>query len=417
MIASLVKKQLLLLLRNRQELLVLLGMPFLLITILGVALGSVMDGGDEPIKGKVAIIIQGNEQKDKEKLIQEIKQSSIPQQQKQNLIEGTQSFSPIEQLKGIFNSPNVKKYMEVSIKGRTDLDDIRKKRDVSAVIVVPKHFSYNVYRHVFLGEKRVPQLTFYQNDGKMAALAALDIVRSYRDQLTTNTAMTKNGIRFNGNHHPAEISMESVTKRKPLKAITYYTVGMSVMFVLYIVSQVSTYAFQEKESHAFDRMVLANIPIFKYVFGTFLSAFVLALLQILILYGAVEIVYGVKWPNWFSFLAISISLSASVGGLAVLMMAINFRSQSESASTFFSSAIVSVFAFVGGSFFPVGQISNVFRWLGNATPNGAGMNAYLKLLQGYGFTEVVGSFGYLLALSICLFMIGWMIFPRKEMSA
>ncbi|MBE3569392.1 MAG: ABC transporter permease [Bacillales bacterium] len=417
MIASLVKKQLLLLLRNRQELLVLLGMPFLLITILGVALGSIMDGGSEPIKGKVAILVQGNEKKDKEKWIQEIRQSPIPQQQKQTLIKGAQSFSPIQHFKDIFNNPNVKNYMKVSITGKTDLDEIKKRHDLSAVIVVPEHFSYQMYRHVFLGEKRVPQLAFYQNDGKLAALAALDIVRSYRDQLTTNTALAKNGIRFDSNHHPADISMESVTKRKPLKAITYYAVGMSVMFVLYIVSQVSTYAFQEKESHAFDRMILANIPIWKYVLGVFLSAFVLALLQILILYGAVEIVYGVKWPNWLSFLAISISLSAAVGGLTVLMMAINFRSQSEWASTFFSSAIVSIFAFVGGSFFPVGQISNVFRWLGNITPNGAGMNAYLKLLQGYGFSEVVGSFGYLLALSVCLFIVGWMIFPRKEMSA
>src|SRR5699024_10561703 len=44
--------------------------------------------------------------------------------------------------------------------------------------------------------------------------------------------------------------------------------------------------------------------------------------------------------------------------------------------------IVSVLAFIGGSFFPIGNLSNFFRILGNYTPNGAAMTAFLELLKG-----------------------------------
>src|SRR5699024_12330162 len=44
--------------------------------------------------------------------------------------------------------------------------------------------------------------------------------------------------------------------------------------------------------------------------------------------------------------------------------------------------IVSVLAFIGGSFFPIGNLSNFFRILGNYTPNGAAKTAFLELLKG-----------------------------------
>ena len=60
MMIPFIKKQLLLMIRNPQILLILLGMPLLLITILGFALGDLMNGEEEPIEAKVGFVVEGD---------------------------------------------------------------------------------------------------------------------------------------------------------------------------------------------------------------------------------------------------------------------------------------------------------------------------------------------------------------------
>src|SRR5699024_3908631 len=72
----------------------------------------------------------------------------------------------------------------------------------------------------------------------------------------------------------------------------------------------------------------------------------------------------------------------AVGGLAVLLSIIAYRIKAETIINIFGSAIVSVLAFIGGSFFPIGNFFNFFRIIGNMTPNGAAMTAFLVLLKG-----------------------------------
>lgn len=73
MIGQFIKKQFLIMIRNKQELLLLLVMPFTLISILGFALTSVMDSKKMDIQAKVAIVEHGNEQKDFEKFANDVK--------------------------------------------------------------------------------------------------------------------------------------------------------------------------------------------------------------------------------------------------------------------------------------------------------------------------------------------------------
>src|SRR5699024_12372730 len=61
---------------------------------------------------------------------------------------------------------------------------------------------------------------------------------------------------------------------------------------------------------------------------------------------------------------------------------ISLRAKSLMIISMFGSLVVSVLAFIGGSFFPIGNLSDFFRILGNYRPNGAAMTAFLELLKG-----------------------------------
>src|SRR5690625_6218935 len=62
------------------------------------------------------------------------------------------------------------------------------------------------------------------------------------------------------------IEVEAIAKdfgwvKEPVDAKEYYTIGMAVMNVLFIASTIGSYAYREKRTHVFNRIIVADIPI------------------------------------------------------------------------------------------------------------------------------------------------------------
>lgn len=417
MIGAFVKKQLLLLVRNRHVVLILLGMPLVLITILGFALGNIMDGDHAAVHAKVAFVNEGNEQQERQTFIHEIDTMNISQEKKQLLIEAARSIAPITVLKqDVLGAKSLKKYIHLVNVPPSQLEKVRQKDSYAVIIHVPDGFTHQMLEHLLLQKEAPPRIIFYTNEEKAwTAEMVRQIVDDFQRQYSIATALHKAGITHASANIAAHVNgkMETMTKKEPIRAVTYYTVGMSVMFALYIASNIGSYAFEEKRSHVFDRMLLANVSRWAYMAGIFLSATLLACLQLFILYGLTSVIYDITWTDIPAFFVVTLSLSLAVGGLAVLLTALNFRTNSEQASRFFQTVLVTIFSLVGGSYFPAGQLSDFISTIGTLTPNGASMNAYLKLLQGYHFSDVAHSVIYLCLFSIATLLLSIWAFPKR----
>jgi ABC-2 type transport system permease protein len=94
-----------------------------------------------------------------------------------------------------------------------------------------------------------------------------------------------------------------------------------------------------------------------------------------------------------------------VGGLSVLLAALNLRLKNSRATIVFQAVVIQVFALLGGSFFPVSGIP-VMRKLGSLTINGAAMSGFLKLMMGYGPAEVAGTLAVLSGITLVLLAAG-----------
>lgn len=418
MIGQFIKKQLLLFIRNRHELLVLLGMPFLLITILGLALGNIMKNDSPTIRAKVALIERGNEQADLQKFVHDLENLGIPPEQKQMMTNAAKQMLPVTALKNdVLGSKELKPYITLVTAKPSELKKIRKDKSYTAIIEIPQQFTYSVLQNVFLGKKQQPTLSFYTNQQKeIASKLVEDIIAAFQERYSTFSALGKSGL-LNGSFGIPAVhvqgKVETVTKREPINAITYYMVGMSVMFVLYIASNIGSYAFCEKQLHVFNRILLANVSKWSYMIGIFISSVLLAFFQLVFLYGITSLIYHIRWPHVTAFFAVTLALCFAVGGLSVLLTSLNYRLNSEHMSNFFASIVVTVFSLLGGSFFPSNQLSGWIHTLGNLTPNGSSMTAYLKILQGYDLAEVTHSILYLCLFSMVMVIAAVFIFPKK----
>lgn len=419
MVWTIVKKQLLLLWRNPLHLLLLLGLPIVLIFILGTGLSGLMNQETPDVDIRVAILNHGDEKQEIARFLEEMEETVREQVSITEIEESMDNVAPMKMLENeVLGNDALKEMIEVGYIKEKDKEAAL--QDYTAVIEIPEDFTYHFLQNMFLENEIDLELVVHGN--KESSLG-FSIVQSLLQRFEENYALGQLSANYDLDEHVLQSDGEevfgeitSVNQEKPVQAKHYYTVAMAVMNVLFIASTISFYTFEEKRLLVFDRILLANVSRWKYFFGIFLSGIILALVQLGIIFGFSRIFFGVSWPNPSDMMIFTFALSIAIGGLTVFLTSINYRLHSEVVTTIFSSIIIYVMALLGGSFFPIGQFSDVISSLGNVTPNGAALSAYLNLLRGNSLASVSNYIYFLIGFGLVFLLLAMMTFPKRRES-
>lgn len=394
--------------RNRQHLILLLAFPLLLISILSTALAGLMGNSEETFDIEITLVEHENEQEQVDHWLNEnsevvLSEAVIP------------SLSVIERLKeDVFGTIDNVMITEVS---PDEKEQVIKNEDYDILIEAPAGFTEQFLDTMLLEEEPGPSLQIVKNtDQMLRANVAEEIITKYQEQLMMHHFAATQTIDASEINEIAESITSIFTTIDQLKEVStkeYYTVGMAVMNVLFIASTIGLYAFQEKQSNVFNRIILANVSPWTYFTGIFISGFVFSLIQLLFIFGMAWLFFDVVWSNIAGFLLITIALASAVASIAVLLTSISFRVNTAMAMSFFSTVIVTISSFFGGSFSPIGEASETIAWIGNSTPNGASMSAYLAILRGSQISEVSTYIIYLFLFSFALVAIAVWTFPKR----
>ncbi|WP_249870595.1 ABC transporter permease [Oceanobacillus saliphilus] len=418
MIGQIVKKQLLILLRNPVQILLLVGLPIILIAILSMALGGTMSGEAPKINLKIAFLEHGDEEEQIDRFVSDIEQSALPDEATEAIRSNTSQVAPIRILKDhIFGSDDLEAMIEFHVVEPGEREQILNDSSYTAVVEVPENFTYEALGSMVLGGA-APALQISVNDEQqLGSHIVTQILESFQEQLTLGTFLGKKGMDeavLQVEETFGEVSI--IAQKNPITTQGYYTVGMAVMNVLFIASTLGSIAFMEKKTHVFDRMILGNISRWTYFIGVFVSSSLFGFIHLLIVYGFSWIVFGVKWPDLVAFFLVTMAYAIAIGGITVLLTAISYRINSEVITNFFSAIVVTFMAVLGGSFFPIGDSSAVIRMLGNLTPNGAGMSSYLTILRGDGISEISHHLLFMFLFALLSITIAAISFPKRRAS-
>ncbi|GAA0595578.1 hypothetical protein GCM10009001_09610 [Virgibacillus siamensis] len=420
MIWQIIKKTGLTLLRNPFQLLLLIGLPLILILILGVALGGVMNGETTSIEAKVAIVENGNEQKQVEQFMHDVKESNIPEKKVSAIRQAAEQMAPIHEIKSIFKSEGLKDIVTLESVKPVNLEKVLKDDSYAVIIEVPENFTYQTLRKLLLNKNSQSSLNVYENGEKnIGASVVQNVLQRYQENLTLVNFVQDKGISMDAIQVDAEQitgNIKSVDQAEPVSAKDYYAIGMAVMNVLFIASTIGSYAFRERKMHVFNRIILADVSRWIYFTGVLLAGAIFAFIHLCIVFAAAWLFFGVAWPDVTGFLIVTLTMAVAVGGLSVLVVAISYRLNSEMIINFFSNIIISVLAFLGGSFFPIGQSAEILSKLGNLTPNGAGMTSYLNIIRGSGISSSWEHLIFLGIFAVVLICIAALSFPKRGQS-
>lgn len=414
MFFQLIKKELLVMWRRPRELIVLLLMPFILITILGSALGAFNDG-DVKVDAKLAVLLKDDPKLAQEKAMKEIQHAALSNEEKAQKIAIISVFNPVETfLNEMVENKELKKVLKVTVIKKELSQKEQKKYD--GILEIPPSFSEQFYQK-YINEKGAGgkwKLAVADNTSVNATVIQ-DIVTSFQKEIN----LTKTAQQLQVDY--AKIvsdqtkvgTIEKLTKKKEIDAFSYYAVGMCVMFVFYVATTVASFAYQQKEEHMYERILLANVSPFAYFAGIFAATFLLSFIQLNVLFGLAALVYKVTFPNIFYYLAITIALNCMTASFAVFVTAISYVTNSRNIENLFSNLVVPILAFVGGSFFDLSAIGGFMERLGELSPGGAAITAYLKVIQGFSLYDMAEQFQAIFLFTSVLLLVTIMLIRKR----
>lgn len=414
MFFALIKKQLTLMLRNPTEILLLLVLPMGLITILSFALGSIMNGDSDMTEINIGIVQHESEQQQLNLFFEE-EGNTIPmkEQVKKNLEE----MLPISVLmKQLLEDPELQEFIHVTEVEASGLDDARHNEKFDAIIEIPSGFTEDYLTSIiFEGEQ--PSFQVYLNEeAQLASTILQSILNHYQQQYSLFTQLGQNGL-LNEEMDIATTDIQSeiktIASQENITSSTYYTFSMAVMFILYIAGTLASQAFIEKDTHIFDRILLAQVSPLLYLSSIIVSTIILAFIQVTLLFTFSYLLFGRIYEHIPLYFILTLCLALVVGGISAFLSSLNYRYNSADASNIFSNAIVAILAFFGGSYFNVSSLSPVLAKVGQWTPNGAALEGYLLIVQNGTFSELRPLLLNLIILAVIFLSLAIALFPKR----
>lgn len=414
MLFQLIKKQLLLLWRNPVQIFYLFGLPIILIVILSIALAGFMEGGSPKLELKVAWLEHENEAAQVERFINEMEGIGV----------SAEAFGDQGQLQmmtnlreEVFQGEELQEMFELEMIQEDEKAEVLADGANSGLIEVPEDFTYDMLQVISGQSSEVPELLLHvnQEDGIYSSVLT-QIMEQFNDMLATQTFLQQNGlgIEIEAMQSAASVGEQiQIDQVDPVSSREYYTVAMAVFNGLYVASTIGFFAMRERQYQVFDRIIVGDMSKWLYFLSILISGTIIAFLQLLFLFGFSYLVFQVTFPDILALLLTTFSYAVSIGGITVLLTAISYRLQTETIIGFFTGIVTSILAFIGGSFFPIGELSETIEHLGNMTPNGAGLTAYIQLLRGSSIQDISNYLIFLAGFGAAMILIAAMSFPKR----
>ncbi len=414
-------KDLKLQLRDYRELALLLLMPVILIAVLGFALGNFLTESAIELEIKAALVVLDDEATGREEFRELLLGADgMSPAERIGLLAASATIDPGQRLEDVLFSEELSDFVLVErldgavAAGRLEADEVQ------AVVTVPEGYTRDVLAGMLLGDRGGELQVTLSEASPLRASIVTDILEGFAREVSYQSAL---GRQVQGAPPPpAEVDggVETFEAARGVSSVAYYTFGMAAMFALFVVGSISGRAFLEKDSLAFDRILVSGASPAAFLLSKTIAGAITVVLQLAFLFLAGGLMLGAFAAEPASFwVPVTITwllFGLSVGALGGLVSAINFRQNNKSLSDVFSSVMVMVLAVLGGSFYPLEAGSFIAR-IGQWTPNGAALNSFLSAAQGAPLSAHLPDFLRLLGGGALLLLIAFGLFRRRGITA
>ncbi|HYE69143.1 MAG TPA: ABC transporter permease [Anaerovoracaceae bacterium] len=418
-ILSIIRKDLKMMLSDKKALSIVLLMPIILMVILSFALKGIFMDDWQASKVNIAVVKQYDAAADLKSFDDSLHNGLLAQGMGQGAAEELTSTSDDTDPENIFfneflGSSEVSDIISYRVETEATAIALLNNGEISAIVILPEKYLYNMKINLltpFRNEVAIKVLT--NPDANIDGQIVQSIMQAYSDSMSSviigknvliEAAMANNigdnsfkgmetvmtGIMDALEAVQVEVNDVTLEGRKPISSSDYYAAAMMTMFILFAAGHGGRMLLEEKENSTYQRMMVAGTSRQGILAGKFLVVFIIALLQISTMTAFSSIVLNVVWGNFLSVAAIGIAAAFAVAGVGATVAAATYRAGNYKMANIFETGIIQTMALLGGSFFPIDILPDVFQKLSFLSLNGIALKAYQKTMMGYGLEAVLG---------------------------
>ncbi len=231
-----------------------------------------------------------------------------------------------------------------------------------------------------------------------AATVGQAIGRRQADDLSSNALITLQRTTVAG-EEPAQFDV-----------LAYLAPAMALMFLMYTVSNGGRSILAERAGGTLPRLLISPTTNTQVLGGKLLGIFLTGVAQMGILILASALLFGVKWgdPAAISLLIIAAAAGATGWGSVLAALA---KTPAQVMSV--GSALMLVFAIIGGSFGNNIPLPDWLQFIAKITPNAWGIQGFSALGNGGALADVTTHIAALLIMAAVLFAAAVVVFRRQ----
>ena len=347
----------------------------------------------------------------------------------------------------VFNSKELADLVEATLSEDPEAARLLVDEDeVTAAIIIPAGFTQSVIPQ---NENALPnkeiKIEFYANPSRPTSagiingivdgfLARLDEMRlggmTSVSQLIISGRISPEDANRVGEEMGARLQQNDATNSNEATAITlntstiegeevefdvlsYFAPGMALMFLMYTVSYGGSSILAEKSQGTLPRLLVSPTNSMQVLGGKVFGIFLTGAAQMLILIGASSLFFQLKWGD---ALGVVLLVLAAVFGATGWGMLITELARTPAQVGSVGSAVMLIFAMLGGSFIQVENMPAIVQTLGKITPNAWAMDGFTTLAFGGTLTSLSTPMLALLTMGSLLFLISAVLFSKKNLA-
>lgn len=192
--------------------------------------------------------------------------------------------------------------------------------------------------------------------------------------------------------------------------LAYLAPGMALMFLMYTAANGGRSILAERAGGTLPRLLISPTTNAQALGGKLLGIYLTGVAQMGILILATALMFGVKWGDPLVVAALILAVVAGATGWGALLAAF---AQSPAQVGSLGTAMMLIFAILGGSFISLNNLPAWVQVAGKITPNAWGLDGFTALSLGGALSDIATPLAALLVMSVVLFAMAILMFRRQ----
>lgn len=210
------------------------------------------------------------------------------------------------------------------------------------------------------------------------------------------------------------LTVKEVSGKDSWNSFQYYAVAMMAMFTLYAAGFGGRALIDERKNYTLQRLKVSGRKLSQSVLSNFIRVILIVIIQSILMIAYSSIVLGVEYGNLTRMVLPILINGISIGSLGTLVSVITLVSGSYAFANVFEYGIVNLMALAGGSFIPIQVLPRAMQKLHLFSTSGNALNLFLNAITGDPISAAMTNIISLLAMNLIFIAAAFVILRLRR---